>query len=216
MFAGLFGKLALGMLWGRVKGNAAHDWQAIPPKWRKILLIVIACIAAFFLHQWYAHRVIASATAAGDKAGYARARSEDAAALAQLRARAALATAHGAAIAQDTRSKNDAENVDIHAAAHAIGVRGPGASSCRRIGDPALSAAGGQPGASGNQLADAAAGGVPAADGQPDLAAVPFDWLVGRAEQADIDRAEVLSWRNWYERQAAEWEKLRGAQPPSK
>jgi hypothetical protein len=40
-----------------------------------------------------------------------------------------------------------------------------------------------------------------------DLAAVPWQWLVQRSEQADLNRQEVLSWREWYRKLAAEWPK---------
>jgi hypothetical protein len=40
-----------------------------------------------------------------------------------------------------------------------------------------------------------------------DLAAVPWPWLVQRAEQADLNRQEVLTWREWYDRMVKDWPK---------
>jgi hypothetical protein len=31
---------------------------------------------------------------------------------------------------------------------------------------------------------------------------VPWAWLVGHAEQCDINRSEALAWREWYSRQS--------------
>lgn len=65
MFAGLLTKLALGAVWGKVKANASHDWQAIPPKVRLWLLAILAALALFVVHQWYAKRQVRAAFVTG-------------------------------------------------------------------------------------------------------------------------------------------------------
>lgn len=210
MFTGLIAKFGLGLVWGKVKTNAVHDWQAIPPKARLWLMIVIAAIALFFVHQWYAGRQLKAA----DHAGYQRAKDEDAKAAAAAKARAVTVTINGARIAQETRTTNDKENLSIHAAAGSLSVRGPGASRCRPVGDPALPAARGGNGTAPS-LADASASAMPVPDGESDLSAVPWTWLVARAEESDLDRAEVIAWRDWYKRESAEWDKLRADAKPA-
>jgi hypothetical protein len=209
LVAGIGGKIAASLIFGKVKSAATKGvglLATVPkPVWEAIAVVgyVLALIA---LHQHYAN----AALKAADKAGYERRASEDAAALVELVHREQTAETNGKAIAQETRSTNATENLSIHADAGAIRLRGPGAASCGRLNHPAIPAASGGPVAPGDELSDAPGSAVPAGNGQPDLAAVPFDWLVGRAEQADLDRAEVLSWRNWYQLQAAEWAKLKG------
>jgi hypothetical protein len=198
------GLAGLGLL-AKLSGAKA-TLAKVPPKVWYGLAIVAALVASILVHQHYAHKALKAA----DAAGYARAAKEDADALVALRKRAEVAEANAKAIAQDIRNRNDETNRAIAADAASLKLRGPGAASCRRISDPALPATRGQPVAADHQRADAAPGQVLATDGQPDLAAVPWQWLVGRAEQCDLDRAESLSWRDWYARQSAEWAKLKG------
>jgi hypothetical protein len=172
------------------------------PVWEALAVIGYAA-ALLFLHQHYAHAAISAA----DKAGYARAKEQDAKALDDLKKRAAAAITNGAAISQDTRSKNDAQAADIRSTAGALSVRGPGAARCGCVDHSAVPAASSQPIAADRQ-SDAAGSAVSAADRATDVAGVPWQWLVGRAEQCDLDRAESLSWRDWYAREAAEWAKL--------
>jgi hypothetical protein len=47
-----------------------------------------------------------------------------------------------------------------------------------------------------------------------DRAAVPWVWLTDRAEEHDLDRAEVLSWRLWYQKVLAAWPKSEPAKRP--
>lgn len=173
----------------------------IPPK----VWLAIGCAVALLLgvlwHQHYAHKHLKAA----DAAGYARARTEDAKALAEFKKRALAAEANGRQIAQEVRNRNETDNRNIHAAADDLRVHGAGAASCRRIDYPALPAASGGHGAA-SRPADATVAQVPSGE---ELFGLPIDGAVSFAEDHDLDRAEVLSWREWYKLEAAELEKLR-------
>lgn len=105
----------------------------------------------------------------------------------------------GNAISKEIRSKSDEEARRINTSADARRVRGPGLARCAV---PSAAASESKP-ASGN--GDASRLEVPARDS----AAVPWPWLVDRAEQADLNRAEVLAWREWHQRLSEEWAKYR-------
>lgn len=96
------------------------------------------------------------------------------------------------------RKANDAQNRRIASTADTLRLSGPGKAICR-ASIPAA-ASGYQP-ASGN--GNAAGPQVPAGD----LAAVPWGWLVDRAEEHDLDRQEALAWRQWYAKMVANWPK---------
>jgi hypothetical protein len=139
------------------------------------------------------------------------------------------AEALSAQISTTLKDQNDATNRHIAVDAGDLRLRGPGAAAaigCRPGDHPGLSAAAGQPGAAGDQRPHAAASALPGGNRRTDVtpvpgagisddaqAAVPWRWLVGRAEQADLDRAEVLTWRDWYARQTEAWQRLRS--PPA-
>lgn len=110
----------------------------------------------------------------------------------------AKAEANAATISQDIRGRHEATLRDTGARADALRLRGPGAARCRPSDNPGVSSA-----ASGNQppsgAGDGSTGGVP----PEDRIAMPFGWFVDRAEQCDFNRAEVLAWREWHQRQAA-------------
>jgi hypothetical protein len=182
------------------------------PKWAWIVLAVVAAVAGAYL--WHQH-VAGKALKSADAAGYARAKAEDAKALQDLRSKANEAASNGRSIAQDTRSKNDETNRAAHAAAGDLLVRGAGASRSRCVGDPAVPAASGEHGAAPD-AAHVARALLSDDDRTADRADVPWRWLVGRAEQSDLDRAEVVAWRSWYQRQADEWNRLYGAKPGQK
>ena len=81
------------------------------------------------------------------------------------------------------------EEIDrISRDADALRLRGPGKARCR----PAPIAASGRD--EGHGEPDVAGPEVP----PDDRAAVPWGWLVQRAEQFDANRAEVLAWREWH------------------
>lgn len=181
------------------------------PRWVWIAIAIgLALLGAYLWHQHAAGKALKAA----DQAGYDRAKAEDAAALKQLREKAAQATGAGRAIADDTRSKNDETNRAVRADAADLLLRGPGASRCRPVGNPAVPATGGQP-QPAPAATDAARALLSVDDRLTDGAVVPWRWLVARAEASDLDRAEVIAWRNWYQRQAAEWKKLTDGNKPS-
>jgi hypothetical protein len=98
------------------------------------------------------------------------------------------------------RSKNDETNRAIIADAGDLRVSGPGKAAC--LGRASLPApASRSVPASGD--GNAAGPQVPSGDS----AAVPWGWLTDRAEEHDLNRAEVLSWREWYQRMIASWPK---------
>jgi hypothetical protein len=110
---------------------------------------------------------------------------------------ARAAKERGDKLAKELRDRTDEENRRIAGDADALRVSGPGKAVCR----PAPTAASGHEEGRGN--GDAPGPQVPS----DDRAAVPWPWLVARAEQADLNRAEVVAWRDWYSRLVAAWPK---------
>lgn len=104
------------------------------------------------------------------------------------------------------RTKNDEENRRIAAAGNDLRVLGPGAAACPRHASLPAS-----PGGHGKAPAVAGAAGplLPA----PDSAAVPWSWLVDRAEEHDELLAEVKAWRQWHDQVLQAWPKNTGAAP---
>lgn len=184
MFEGLIAKIALGALWGRVKTNAVHDWQAIPPKARTAILIALAAIALFFVHQHFAHRALK----AQFSAGYKQAQKDDAETALNLKAQI---DALNVTIANQQRKIYDAQVARNSAAADALRVRGPGKASCTVY-------SGGPSGAGGHIEAaaagDAAVGQVPDRTGTA-LIAMPFNDALGFAQAYDDLLAEAAAWR---------------------
>lgn len=105
------------------------------------------------------------------------------------------AAKNGKAISDDIRKRTDEENRRTHSDGDALRLSGPGKAVC----PSAPASPGGHEPQSGKP--DAAGPQVPTGDS----AAVPWPWLVQRAEQADLNRSEVIAWREWYERVKAEW-----------
>jgi hypothetical protein len=98
------------------------------------------------------------------------------------------------AVADKIRSKTDEAARTIAADADVIRVSGPGkARAC-----PVPAASGRREPAGGGS--DAAGPEMPS----DDRAAVPWQWLVQRAEQCDLNRNEVLAWREWHEKLSAQ------------
>jgi hypothetical protein len=100
-------------------------------------------------------------------------------------------------IAAEIRSKTDETNHRISGDAADILRGGPGKAVCHST-----------PASSGGSQPQGGAGNAPGLTLPPaDSAAVPWIWLTERSEQADLNRAEVLAWREWYARLVAEWPK---------
>lgn len=192
----MLSEIAAWAAWGKAKSL----WQAIP-NWLKLFVLIAALL---FAHQWYAHRQLKAA----DAAGYKRGQADLSETIKNLQARLA---ASDAAIAADERKKNDAKVITIAAAAGSLSLHGPGKATCPR--PVAVSAASREP------VAPAGAGSpaptaVPSENGDDALAAVPWRWLVGTGEQCDLERAENVAWRNDYARRYAEWVKVTQASKP--
>ena len=170
--------------------------KRIPPKVWLIIAIALALVAGFVWHQHAAHKALRTA----DATGYARAMNEI-----ETKAKALKAKADtlNAAIAADERKKNDEQARNIERSADALGLRGPGKARCAGNSSPS--------GAAGGYVAPGGASDDPLA-GLPDpaginLIGVPFPDAVAAAKQADLNRAEVISWRDWYDRIAKSWPK---------
>lgn len=105
------------------------------------------------------------------------------------------AEAKGNAISKKIRSETDANARTINSRADNERLLGPGLARCAV---PPTAARRPEP-ASGN-------GDDPGSQvSEGDSAAVPWPWLVQRAEQADLNRNEVLAWREWHRRLTEEW-----------
>jgi hypothetical protein len=179
MFAALGAKIA---------GSAV---ARLLPWWAwKWLAIASVLVAAFLWHQHAAHKAI--------NAAYQQGRADEATAVQkralELKAKVDALTGK---IATIERTANEKENRRIAADADDLRVQGPGHAACARI--PAA--------ASGPQSASAAAAAAGSEMPPADSAAVPWGWLVTRAEEHDQLRAEVLSWRSWYDQMVKAWPK---------
>jgi hypothetical protein len=164
------------------------------PAWAWKLLAVLALLAAGYLwHQHAAHKATAAA--------YAQGQADEAARIAKkalaLKAKVDALTGK---IAANIKERNDEENRRIAASADALRLRGPGKAICA-AGTGLSSASGGSVAAGGT--GDAAGPYMP----PEDRAAVPWGWLTDRAEEHDLERAEVVAWRTWYQRMVAAWPK---------
>ena len=98
------------------------------------------------------------------------------------------------------REKTDADARAIATRADALRLSGPGRAVCpgraevsRPAGGPLT--AGGQGSAAGPQ--------VPTEQ----WAAVPWGWLTDTGERCDLNRNEVLAWREWHRQQSEAWAK---------
>lgn len=185
------------------------------PRW--VWLALAIAIAWHFALSWHAGKIRAHDVAVIAKRDAQWQTRLDAAHAAALDWRGQAERA-GAEIATMKRKLNDEENRRIRAAADDLRLHGPGKAAapanCRPGDRAGLSAGAGRSDAAGRPSNDAPAA-VPAGDGSADWAVVPWGWLVGRGEQADVGRAEVLTWRGWYADQVAAWNRLRSQAPQS-
>lgn len=106
-------------------------------------------------------------------------------------------------IAQEIRSRNDEETRRIGSHADDLRLRGPGKATCP---DPRSSAiTSGQYQSTGGKT-DAPVAGMPDQE-RIDLIGLPFPGAITGAETCDLNRGEVISWRDWYQRLSTEWHK---------
>ena len=170
--------------------------SAIPrPVW-----IALAAVAVFGVAYAYHRNAVNDAR----KAGYAQGVRDESARIAKKAAALKREVdSLSMRIAAKLRERNDETNRAIARDADDLRLRGPGKAACPRV---AL-----VPGGSGRSVAaggraDGAPAQVPIGDG---FAAVPWGWLVDRAETSDLNRAEVLAWREWHRQQSEAWAKLK-------
>lgn len=172
----------------RDAGLVAGWWGSLSPRARKWILIAIAAIAGFFIHQHYAHKALNAA----DVAGYQRALHDVKAAQDKARARA---RAHK----QQVEAK-DASSAEKAKEAYAKDTSDLGAAydELRRRGAPQVQRGGrGQgsvPGVPGDPVgAPAAAQGTDARllEGLEPVVVVSWPELLEHGESCDVDRARL-------------------------
>lgn len=200
-WAGTLGKLAS-------FGRGAKDVAArIPPKVKLAIAGILLLVVLFFVHQHIAHKRLKAA----DAAGYARGVQVYKRALEIVHARAIERRKRfergSAAITTDVRTRHDQNDRNSIALAGDVRLRGPGAARCRPVDNPGVPAGAGGYGAGGGAGA-AQVAGLPG-QGGVELIAVPFPGAVAFGEVSDLNRNEVLAWREWYDRQFKAWEQMR-------
>ena len=182
--------------------------RAIPPKgW--LAIGVLALLAGL----WWAH---ARAVSAAYNRGYATATVERDAKWGK-----AFDTMHGAALtyaaafnqqsatlSNQIGARHEQDLRAITARADALRLHGPGraAATCGRPGD---SAGLPSPARLDEPPGSAADDGVAGLPDETPLAIVPWPDLVQRSEDADADRAEVIAWREWFEKNRKAWDEYR-------
>ena len=114
----------------------------------------------------------------------------------------------GKQIAKDVKDRHDEEVRRIDRDAAVIRVSGPGKAVCPRL-----------PASSGRQ--EPVSGSArPAVDQVPDgprddIIALPFAGTVGAGQVCDLNRAEVIAWREWYDRIVKEWPSRKATAAPA-
>jgi hypothetical protein len=168
----------------------------VPPKVWYALAAITLLVGGYLYHQHAVHKALNAAYQSGVAAEAAHVEK-------QAIAIKAKADTLNARIASAIRSRNDEENGRIHADAGNLRLLGSGKAACP--GNPGFSAAAGQSRPAGRP-GDAAVAPLPDAAGI-DLIGLPFNDTVSFGEDHDLDRAEVLSWREWYQKLIAAWPK---------
>lgn len=160
-------------------GWLALKWFGVP-RWIFALVALAALVGgAVLFHSRAVHNLSSESYKRGEDDQKAR----DKAMIVKLNAELAAATSK-------LKDKTDVEMRTVYVAAERERVLGPGKAGLW-CPDPA--------GPAGGRDAPAAErddGGYRLPS--PDRAAVPWGWLVSRAQQCDLDRAEVIAWRTWH------------------
>jgi hypothetical protein len=162
------------------------------PVWAAIGL-ALALWGAWTLHK----RSVASAYAQGAHDGAERA-------YARVEAKALDLKQQADATAAKIRSRTDEASRAVDTVTRTVLVRGPGAATCSNPAAPSTSgrvAPGGQAGP--------AVAPVPDGEGQQ-LVGLPFAPTVELFRQCDLNRLEVLAWREQRAEQVRAWEKAGG------
>lgn len=193
MFAVIGAWFAKSVILSRIGGFL----KMIPKQVWIALAVIATLLLAFHVHQ-VKTRAFAKAQY---NAGYQQAMKDVEAKAIKIKK---AADALNEKVAQLERSKNDAEATRINHTADALSLRGPGAARCVSVGHPGMaSSPSGHGSPSGNP--GPAPAPVPQSDGSDDLTAVRWTWLVNTGRQCDLDRAEALSWRSWWQSIAKRW-----------
>jgi hypothetical protein len=199
---GGIGFFALRMFAPGILASITAVLAKIPPKGWIAIGAAALLVVGYFVHQHKAHAAIAAAYAKGSSdrdAAWQKRLDAERAAGQQWKAKA---EANAAKISQEERAHHEDDLNVIAARADAQRVRGPGkaaAPSCGGHGDAAR-----LPASPGGHVAAGVAPDATMAGLSPDqgLAIVRWDDLTSFAASHDAERAENLSWRSWYARQA--------------
>lgn len=165
------------MLWLRALPGV---FRLVP---REVWYVLAAAILFAGARGWY-HGKLDDAEKRGEARAYAA-----------VEQKARSIQAKSEALAAKLREQNDETNRRIDGDARTVLVRGPGKAAC----PAARSEAPRQPLAPGRP-ADAAVDRVPYPEWQQ-LIGLPFAGAVEFARQCDLNRAEVLTWRDNYQKQ---------------
>lgn len=154
--------------------------------------IALAVLALAGLLYWAHQREVKQTIAAAEKRGEDRAYKIIAAKAREIERKAND-------ISRKLKEQNREEVARINRDADDLRLRGPGKARANCPGIPP------SPGRSqpASERSNAAGPEMPS----DDRAAVPWAWLVDRAEQCDLNRAEALTWREWYRQQVEAWPK---------
>lgn len=191
IFGGLIARIGASVLFGRVKKIA----EAVPKQVWIGLAVVIAVAIAVVVHQRHANAQLEASYSAGVQAEKTRLEKELADARAEAKRWREQYEQKSDALSALERTRHEEALRSNAALADALRLRGPGrAATCPgSSGAAGLSVTAGNDGAPVGQ-SDVEGRSVPSGD----WAAVPWGWLVQRAEQCDADRDEVIRWRSWY------------------
>lgn len=164
------------------------------PRWAWLALAV----ALILLGGWRWH---VNSVRHADRAGYARALAEVKAKSDRVVKAANDATAKATNLAviinREERARADEENRRSAGLASELrGLRPVQPLHCR------VASAAAVPGSPGGRAAIDRPADAP-------VVAVDWQWLIDRAEQADLNRTEVLAWRSWHDKQSTAYEQWR-------
>lgn len=168
--------------------------KAIPGR----VWIGIAILLAIGAMIWWHNSQVSGARKEGYAAGVKYEGARIAKKAAEIKAKADGVTSK---ITAHLRTKHDEKVVVINRSADTLRLSGPGKAACR--GNPDVPASPGRS-VAGRGSGNAAPVGLPVED----RIAVPFGWVVDQAERCDMNRAEVLSWREWHRQQTEAWKDL--------
>jgi hypothetical protein len=176
-----------------IAGAKASGFLKAIPRWAWYALA--AALVLFLVYRWHNGKVEDAY-----KQGVATERAE---AAKRAQAVKAKADARSSKITAEVKEKHDETVRIIYRDADALRVSGPGKASVSRSCLPSPTSEPAKP---------AREGMAPVAEVSPgervDLIGLPFAATVAGAEQCDLNRAEVQTWRDWYAKQSEAWKKI--------